>query len=338
MSGIRSSLAEGPIPGRLPVADVKRVSIVIPTRNRAHLLPATLASAFASAADPEVIVIDDASTDDTEPVCRAIPEITYIRMDSPAGTSEARNEAIRRAASEYIAFLDDDDLRLPGSIDRQVRILDAAADSGLICGRAFIGDPAHSLPTGWVVPQQGYEGDAFIHLLEANYVVTSTVVARRSALLECGLFDPDLDVLEDYDLWVRLAEKFRFEFLNEPVAVYRKRGDFSGQKTSDRAAHDRFHKALHRRLLKLPRAMSWPPRTRRAIHRRHMSLIYDSLIHDAAQSLLNGNLASARSFLVAARRMQPLHPKAHGSLMWLHLRAGHLGYNPVPIATGGRPA
>lgn len=336
MSGIRSSLAEGPIPD-ISVTGVKRVSIVIPTRNRAQLLPATLASAFAAAADPEVIVVDDASTDDTQAVCREFPGVTYIRLDGPAGTSGARNEAIRRSEAEYIAFLDDDDLRLPGSIDRQVRILDAAADSGLICGRAFIGDPCYSLPTGWIVPQQGHEGDVFIHLLEANYVATSTVVARRSALLECGLFDPDLDVLEDYDLWVRLAEKFRFEFLNEPVAVYRKRGDFSGQKTSDRAMHDRFHKALHRRLLRLPRAMSWPPRTRRAIHRRHMSLIYDSLIHDAAQSLLNGNLVSARSFLVAARRMRPLHPKAHGSLVWLHLRAGHLGYNPV-IAAEGRAA
>lgn len=302
------------------------VSIVIPTRNRAELLPATLASAFAATTDPEVIVVDDASTDDTEAVCRAASEVTYIRMRSRRGTSAARNEAIARSRSEFIAFLDDDDLRLPGSIDRQIAILERAADSALISGRAFLGDPAHSLATGWVVPSQGHEGDVFSYLLESNYIATSTVVARRSALLEAGLFDPELDVLEDYDLWIRLAEMFRFEFLNEPVAVYRKRGDFSGQKTSDRAVHDRFHKALHRRLLRLPRAMSWSPGVRRAIHRRHMGIIYDSLIHDAAQSLLDGNVVSARSCLVAAIRMRPFHPKAHGSLLWLQLRARHLGY------------
>ncbi|WP_167737322.1 glycosyltransferase family 2 protein [Sphingomonas parva] len=312
---------------------MKKVSIVIPTRNRAELLPATLESAFAAASDAEIIVVDDASTDDTEAVCRGTPGLTYIRLREQKGTSTARNEAIRASAAEFVAFLDDDDLRLPGSIDRQLAILDRAGESALICGRAFIGEPQYSLPTGWLVPDQGVVGDAFWQLLEANFIVVSTVVARRRVLLDCGLFDPELPTLEDYDLWVRLAEKYRFEYLDEPVAVYRARSDVSGQKTSDRAVHDQIHKDLHRRLLALPRAAEAPARWRRRVHRKHMAIIYDSLVYDAARSLLTGNVEAARSWLIAAMRMKPWHPKAPGSLLWLHLRKKHLQYEPSRVPT-----
>ena len=304
-----------------------KVSIVMPTRNRAALLPATIESARAASRDAEIIIVDDGSTDTTEDVCRAIGGINYIRMQRPVGTSEARNIAIDASKADYIAFLDDDDLRLPGTIDRQVDILDSSWSAGLVCARAFVGDWRFSLPTGWIIPAEGFSGDVFWRLLEANYIATSTVVARRTALVECGLFDPDLDTLEDYDLWVRLAERYRFEYLPEPVAVYRGRGDLSGQKTSDRALHERIHKALHLRLLDLPRAAAASGRARRAVHKRHMAIIYDSLIYDASLSVMNGNVEAARSYLQAAVRMRPFHPKAHGSLLWLQMRQGQLDYS-----------
>jgi hypothetical protein len=177
-----------------------------------------------------------------------------------------------------------------------------------------------------VIPPVGYSGDVFWPLLEGNFIQMPTVVARKEALIECGLFDPDLDVLEDYDLWVRLAQRHSVEFLDEPVALVRMRSEDSGQKTSDRALHDRHHKMLHRGWLNSPRASEASPGNRRRVHCRHMRMIYNSLISDAANALLNGNVGSAQSYLYAAIRMNPLHPKAHGSLVWLHLRKHTLRY------------
>ncbi len=302
------------------------VSVVIPTRNRAHFLPATISSALAAAAKVEVIVVDDASTDLTEEVCRGFGQVTYIRMPQRVGTSEARNVGIRESRCEYVAFLDDDDLRLAGSIDRQLPLLKHAPRSALVCGRAFWGDHRFSLPTGTVIPAVAYSGDVFWPLLDGNFIQMPTVVARKQALLDCGLFDAELDMLEDYDLWVRMAQSHSVEFLDEPVAVVRKRSDDSGQKTSNRSILERQHKALHKGWLNLPRAREAPPSERRRVHRRHMRMIYNSLISDAATALLDGNVAAARSHLHAAVRLSPSNPKGHGSLIWLHLRKHTLHY------------
>ena len=302
------------------------VSVIIPTRNRANFLPATISSALAAASKVEVIVVDDASTDLTEEVCRGFPDVTYIHLPQQVGTAEARNVGVRESRCEFVAFLDDDDLRLPGSIDRQLPLLKHSPRSALVCGRAFWGDHRFSLPTGMVIPPVTYSGDVFWPLLEGNFIQMPTVVARKEALIECGLFDRELDVLEDYDLWVRIAQRYSVEFLDEPVALVRKRSDDSGQKTSDRAVHDRHHKALHQGWLRSPRAREASPGDRRRVHRRHMRMIYNSMITDAATSLLNGNVASAQSYLHAAIRMNPFNPKAHGSLVWLHLRKHTLRY------------
>ena len=95
-----------------------RVSMIIPTRNRATLLPQAIESAKQAGQDLEIIVIDDASSDETPEICRKLANIVYLRMHRNVGLARARNAGIRKSTGEYIAFLDDDDLRIPGSIDR----------------------------------------------------------------------------------------------------------------------------------------------------------------------------------------------------------------------------
>lgn len=296
------------------------VSIVIPTFNRAGWLADTVKSARAACADAEIIVVDDASTDETPEICASLEGIRYIRLSENRGTSWARNVAIEESNSDYIAFLDDDDLRLPNSLEAQLRVLKDFPDVGMVYGPAYVGEHRFSLPTGWIVPDECPRGDVYWALLEANFVATSTVVARKQALLDAGLFDPDLDVLEDYDLWIRVAERHWLDAVDEPVAVYRMRAEASGQKTSDRAYHERGHKALHRRLLARDRAESAGWWRRRRTHNRHMNVIYGSLIHDAAVALTNGDPRSAWDYLIAAVRINPLHIKAHIGLVWLLAR------------------
>lgn len=246
--------------------------------------------------------------------------IRYIRLSENRGTSWARNIAIEEATSEYIAFLDDDDLRLPNSFESQLRVLNEFPNVGLVYGRVYLGEHRFSLATGLIVPNECPRGDVYWPLLEANFVATSSVVARKQALLDAGLFDPQLEVLEDYDLWVRVAERHWVDAVDDPVAVYRMRAEASGQKTSNRAHHERRHKQLHSRLLARGRAGNAGWKQRRRTHSRHMNVIYGSLIHDAAVALTNGDPRSARDYLVAAVRINPLHIKAHGSLVWLLAR------------------
>lgn len=296
------------------------VSIIIPTHNRAAWLRETIESARAASAAAEIIVVDDASSDETPRVCEQMDGIRYIRMETNIGTSAARNLAIRESSSDLVAFLDDDDLRLPGSLDGQIALMKQFPQLGLVYGRTYLGESRFGLPIGMVVPEECPRGDVYWPLLEGNFIATSTVVARKQALIDAGLFDPDLSVLEDYDLWIRVAERSWVDAVPEPVSVYRMRGEASGQKTSNRANHERRHKQLHQRLLSQGRAAAASWRKRRRTHGKHMNIIYGSLIHDSALALINGDSRSAREYLVAAARLNPFHLKAHVSLLWLFVR------------------
>ncbi|MDQ5836983.1 MAG: glycosyltransferase, partial [Acidobacteriota bacterium] len=95
------------------------VSVIIPTHNRPRLLPRAVESAHAAGEDVEVVIVDDASTDETAEVCRGLAGVKYIRLERNQGVAGARNVGLLASGGEYVAFLDDDDLRLPGSLDLQ---------------------------------------------------------------------------------------------------------------------------------------------------------------------------------------------------------------------------
>src|SRR5688500_8141574 len=93
------------------------VSVVIPTRDRMHLLAQAITSAKAAGTDVEIIVVDDHSKDDTARLCHEDELVRYVPLEEARGAAAARNAGIQAARGRYIAFLDDDDLRLPGSLD-----------------------------------------------------------------------------------------------------------------------------------------------------------------------------------------------------------------------------
>src|SRR3954470_23631066 len=107
------------------------VSVIITTHNRPHMLARAIESAReASQGDVEVVVVDDASSDETASVCRSISDINYVRVERNQGVAGARNLGILASHGAYLSFLDDDDLRLPGSLDRQVEALAPFPESG----------------------------------------------------------------------------------------------------------------------------------------------------------------------------------------------------------------
>lgn len=300
-----------------------RVSVVIPTHNRAALLAETVESARRAGRDLEVIVVDDASTDETPEVCAGLPGVRYLRFERNRGPAEARNAGILESSGEFIAFLDDDDLRLPGTIDSQARVLEAAPEAALVYGRVLVGDPRRRLPTGQVVPARCPQGDVFWELLATNFIQVPSVLARRRSLVEAGLFNPDIRGVEDWDMWLRLSEHSPFRAVEEVVAVYRAGNPSSGQFTSDRVYMYREMLRLQEAAMQSDRARAAPPAKRKKIRRRLRGLAYDVLVYEAAVALAGGDSRGARARLRLALRLRPFHAPAFWWLLrYLFARAG----------------
>ena len=284
----------------MPVA-----TIVITTYNRALMLPHAIESAKKAAANAEVIVVDDCSTDDTSDVCAKIAGVRYIRLNANRGLAHARNVGISESSSEFIAFLDDDDLRLPNSIDKQLRAIAVDENIALCYGQALIGDARRQLPTGEIYPLKCPQGDIFWELLEDNFIPMPTVLARKSSLRTAGGFNTDLKLIEDWDMWLRLSEHFRVTAVAEPVAIHRKATAASGQMCSNSAALLQQALKVQQSALDRPRARAAKGKQRRHVQRKFRNRVYDILMTEATNSLQEGNTVSARANVFDALRFRP---------------------------------
>jgi glycosyltransferase involved in cell wall biosynthesis len=203
-----------------------RVSVIIPTYNRATLVKRALESVLAQRfQDFEVIVADDGSTDDTAAVVAAYaPRVKLLSLPHSGLPSVARNAALREASGELIAFLDSDDQCLPERIERQVEVLAASPQIGLACSNAVV----ERLGQGKAAERylragQGKSGRVLPELLRDNFVITSTATVRRAILERTGPFceNPRLRAREDYDLWLRVAAVAEVHYDADPLAIYR---------------------------------------------------------------------------------------------------------------------
>jgi glycosyltransferase involved in cell wall biosynthesis len=294
-----------------------RVSVIIPTFNRASLLPRAVESALAAGRDLEVIVVDDASEDDTRQVCAGMPGIRYVRLERNSGVASARNAGVLESRAPFITALGDDDLRLPGSLDAQVDLLKASPRAAFCYGRVLVGDSRRMLPTGEVMPARCPAGDIFWELLERNFVPDLSVVVHKDKLVETGLFNPGLTAVEDWDMWLRLAERWHAVAVAEPVAVYRRADGSSGQICSDSVEIYRQMLRVQEMALKLPRARAATNAARRRVRRRLRNLAYEAMICEAEHALVEGDRGSARAEFREALRLRPLRASAVGCLLRL---------------------
>jgi glycosyltransferase involved in cell wall biosynthesis len=165
----------------------------------------------------EVIVADDCSTDDTAAVARRLGA-RVVQLPRNAGPSTARNAGIAAASGEYVAFLDADDAWDPNHCETVAGLLDRTPSAGLAFSRVRIRGLEHK-DTDVVLPP-GESVDAWWRLIARNIVPQITVVARRTVLVEAGLYDEARRLSEDYDLWLRVAERSRFVFSDAVTATY----------------------------------------------------------------------------------------------------------------------
>ena len=204
------------------------VSVVIPTRNRANLLPAAIRSALGQTfRDLEVIVVDDASDDDTRAVVAgfADPRLRYFRQEVRSGSAAVRNAAIGHASGEYIAFLDDDDEWFAEKLDLQIGLFRRSpAQVGIVYSSYLFAERESGRVIGRFVAEK--RGDLSRDLLARNFLGgISAIVVRRSCFEKSGLFDGDLPSYIDYDLWLRMSRDFHFDFIDRDLVKYSVHGN-----------------------------------------------------------------------------------------------------------------
>jgi len=185
------------------------VSVIIPAYNAAQFLGPALDSVLAQTfTDYEIIVVDDGSPDADALDAALAPyldRIRYVRQEN-RGPSGARNTGIRNATGEFVAFLDSDDLWMPEFLEAQVlRLRDDDHPDVVYTDEVVFGDTPYAGES--VMQYFPSRGDVTLDaLLDKTCVIpTSTVVARRQALLDVGLFNEEYRCCEDFDLWLRLA-------------------------------------------------------------------------------------------------------------------------------------
>jgi len=196
--------------------------VVIPAYNAAGTIRRALDSVFLQNYQPiEVLVVDDASRDDTSDVVGMYrrPEIRLLSLSDNRGESSV-NAGIEEAQGEYVAFLDADDEWRPTKLHKQIAVLGANSKATFVsCGCLFVdsdGKPYREFgrPPGNVAKNQIWR-----ILLARSCIAKPCVVARTSLLREVGGFDPRLPVAGDQDMWIRLAMKGEVEFIDELLTI-----------------------------------------------------------------------------------------------------------------------
>ena len=231
-----------PAPPRLDLV-TPLISIIVPTYNRADFVPAAIDSVLAQTYSPfEVVVIDDASIDDTAARMQRFASdarISFLRNDRNVGIAPTRNRGIAASSGPYIALLDSDDVWLDRTkLEAQVARMVADPECALIGTDATVIDRDGRV-TGSI---RNMTSDAAIRrtLFVKNQFVTSSVMIRRAALDAVGVFDEAFGMMmEDYELWLRIARRFRVANLRAPMTGYRiHTGNIT--RGNHQASHDAF--------------------------------------------------------------------------------------------------
>lgn len=220
------------------------VSVIIPTFNRAEYVMGAVESALGQTyGSMQVIVVDHASSDETPKVVEELgSDVLGIRMDDRGrgGVGAPRNEGLVHASGEYVAFLDDDDLWDPEKIQRQVAIL-SETDNTMVSSDARVIDTLGKTVRDRYLGPRRIGSDPFLALTIENFVIVSSVLARRQEILKYGGFDerPSLYMVEDYHLWLRMAARGGIAFIDEPLMSYRIHGGSHGRASALKALKKR---------------------------------------------------------------------------------------------------
>jgi glycosyltransferase involved in cell wall biosynthesis len=205
-----------------PAPDTPAVSVVLPTYNRAHLLPRAIQSVLDQTfSDFELIVVDDGSGDTTPEVMEQFsdPRVRYVRYEPNKGANHARNVGIHESRAALIAFQDSDDDWFPDKLEKNMA---AFADAGPEIGVVYSGywkymdadDNRMFIPFRWVKQREGWIHD---ELLRNNFVTTQAAVVRRECFDRSGYWLEGLPGKQEWELFLRISRDYQFRYIDEPL-------------------------------------------------------------------------------------------------------------------------
>ncbi|MBT9317206.1 glycosyltransferase family 2 protein [Leptothoe spongobia] len=207
----------------MPARKPPRVSVVIPAYNAMAYLPEAIESVLAQTfADYDVVIVDDGSNDNIQTWVTTIKD-PRVRLVSQAnrGLAGARNTGIRESDGDYIAFLDADDRWHPTKLEKQVTLMEASTNIGVVYTWMTLVNQTGE-PTGRFV-NNCVEGNVWESLILSNCVGSgSNPMVRRTCFEQVGDFDENLgSYMEDRDMWLRIAPYYEFAVVKESLVDYR---------------------------------------------------------------------------------------------------------------------
>ncbi len=196
------------------------VSVIIPTYNRAHLLPQALDSVLAQTyPHHEIVVVDDGSTDNTATVLSRYP--VRLIQQNKQGPSAARNRGIRESQGDYIAFLDSDDWFAPDKLQQQVTYLEQQPTVGLVYSAYQLQDDDQAGRVQRIETPPVHSQRDLLWRCMAGPLVTPTVMVRRTVFDGLELFDEQMELAEDIDLWCRITRRWGITMLPDALSTVR---------------------------------------------------------------------------------------------------------------------
>lgn len=245
-----------------PLAEHPLVSVVIPTFNRKVWLRSAIESVLPQDYDNiEIVVVDDGSTDGTRAALSDVltyPRIRYFYQENTGKPAAARNRGIGEATGSVIAFLDSDDLLLPGSISTRLEVLRAFSQVEFVCTnwRCFSGSDENQtkpsivtasrfidhLPGEMIESRNNglvvFSAPFVYELFNSEFVNASTVMVRRELIDRVGNFNEAMIIGEDYDLWLRIGLRTRMAFVEAPLGLMRNHDNHLTSDELKNFAHD----------------------------------------------------------------------------------------------------
>jgi glycosyltransferase involved in cell wall biosynthesis len=241
------------------------ITVVIPVRNRERLVARAIESVAAQTLPPdEIIVVDDASTDRTidvvESFSKSLKTLKLISLTKNVGAAQARNIAVKNAKSDLIAFLESDDVWYAEKLSRQVTEFDANKNVvAAFCGVVIITPGTeyrhHYIPKPEITLNDLYHSSLLVTM--------SCALVRRKALLDAGGFDETLRNCEDWDLFIRLAERGKISVVQEELVEYWRHygARLTREKLSVLSSHDVVFERIYKRIA--------DPRMKRKVRASH---------------------------------------------------------------------
>lgn len=227
--------------------DPGRISVIIPTYNRGEVLERAIKSVLAQTyKNYELIVVDDGSTDNTHSILRKYKDKIRFYSKLHGGVSSSRNFGLEKAEGTWVAFLDSDDYWLPEKLERQMEFLQKNPDILVVqTDEKWI---RNGVPVNPMKKHRKYSGWIFEQCLPLCIVSPSAVMIHQLVFNDVGVFDEDLPVCEDYDLWLRISLKYQIALLPEKLIV--KTGGHSDQLSRQYWGMDRYRVVSMEKILK----------------------------------------------------------------------------------------